>query len=684
MVQQVLTDFGLTKNEAEVYLFLSKNGASSSRQVAVLLKKDKAQVLRLMKSLQRKGLAESTLELPKRFMAASFEQVLDMFVKAKKDQAKQLEDTKKDLLLYWKSVDKKNKDVSSDRFVVIEGNNNIYSKIAHMLSEAKKELSAVSTVPRLLRADESGVFDNLKSNPLHRGLNLRFLAELSNENQVSINVLLERASIAGINIKAKNPVQGSNLSPLMMLRDNEEILLFINPQENDAIKPQSDLALLTNCKTIVQTFSAVFESLWQKSTDIQPDKSFLSCGKPPKTFIRDHSTKSISKKYADIIDSAKEKVIIATSSNGVVDLWKNSNCLKVPMEKGIRIKIMTQTTVENLPVIQQLTKACEVKHIPKSRIRTAIIDGKYIFQLHNLEAAYDGDGDRFAFNFYTDDPEFVRRNEEVLEELWANAQPASAMPLESILNLADDSLNYLQEPKVYTPPFARMSFQVQEIQQGTITEKDVINKVLNAKRITAKDSYKDMNTLCGSNAWAVIHPPEAFQLPDMLINVWHCDKQSSWGAEDWMIIHLWLETVLGKKYVPVAHVTDNPEASEFRKGVYANTPAAKNCQLLSKDQFHIQVHGNILFAGWTIPVPLSPTPYVLPPSCLTVEGYGEPRTTVVRTQAPSGRTQITEANSFDASVTFCTPESNYSGAGTDGIFNREVFFTAYPPATPKL
>jgi len=203
--------------------------------------------------------------------------------------------------------------------------------------------------------------------------------------------------------------------------------------------------------------------------------------------------------------------------------------------------------------------------------------------------------------------------------------------------------------------------------------------ILNAKRIIAKDPLKDITSMCGSSASAVIHPPEHFHLPDMIIWVWHCDKQSSWGAEDWLTVSLWLNTPMGFRYVPVAFVTDNPDALEFRKGVYAGTPAGQNCQLVNKDQFQVQVHGNTLFAGWTVPIPLFPQPHVLPPSCILFEGYGELKTNVTRTRIPSGRTQVTEANCFDAFVTFFHPASKYSGPGTDGIFNRDVVMTAYPP-----
>jgi hypothetical protein len=42
--------------------------------------------------------------------------------------------------------------------VIIEGNSRIYPKISQMIKETKSKLSAVSTVPGLLRADQFGLF----------------------------------------------------------------------------------------------------------------------------------------------------------------------------------------------------------------------------------------------------------------------------------------------------------------------------------------------------------------------------------------------------------------------------------------------------------------------------------------------------------------------------------------------
>ena len=146
-----------------------------------------------------------------------------------------------------------------------------------------------------------------------------------------------------------------------------------------------------------------------------------------------------------------------------------------------------------------------------------------------------------------------------------------------------------------------------------------------------------------------------------------------------MTIRLWLETPKGFQYVPVAHITDNPQSIDFRRGVYAGTPASQNCQLVDRDQFEVSAQGNTLFAGWTVPIKLFSANLALPPACILFEGHGKLVSGISRTQSPSGRKQVMEFNRLAAFVTFYHPASKYSGPGIDGMLERDAILTAYPP-----
>ena len=83
-----LTNFGLTEKETEIYIFLAKHGVQRSGEIAKGIKTHRAEIYRMLKSLQIKGLVESTLESPIRFTIVPFETALDSFIQTKKGEAR--------------------------------------------------------------------------------------------------------------------------------------------------------------------------------------------------------------------------------------------------------------------------------------------------------------------------------------------------------------------------------------------------------------------------------------------------------------------------------------------------------------------------------------------------------------------------------------------------------------------
>ena len=85
-LKATLEKFGVTKQEAKAYFFLAKRWALKTGQIAKQMKKNKGQTYRLLTSLQEKGLVETTLEFPTRYVAVPLEKVLDLFIQSKRDE----------------------------------------------------------------------------------------------------------------------------------------------------------------------------------------------------------------------------------------------------------------------------------------------------------------------------------------------------------------------------------------------------------------------------------------------------------------------------------------------------------------------------------------------------------------------------------------------------------------------
>ena len=674
-IKQLLKDFGLTDTETEVYLFLSKQGALKGTEIAKRIKKDKAQIYHILRSLQTKGLVESTLEAPVRFAPVAFESVVESTIKAKKDEAQRIETTKNELLSYWKSLNKQKTELPLEKFSVIEGKQRIYTKIGEMVQNAQNKVSTVATVPNLLRANESEIYESLAKNPPKTQIQFQFLTSLHDQNDNSFSKLQNLWSKTSPNAEFRTPDLGQRLFPEMVIADNKETVFFIandteNSQKND------DICLWTNSKSLTQAFSLIFENLWLNATNIQNQK-----GKKPQTQSKSYvisTATEAEKKYQEALCNAEKDIIISTSSKGLSELQKfASNRFE---KNRISAKIMVPITNANLKEVQELSRAAQVKHVRPGYIETTIIDGTHLFQfthsLNEKENKTIKDNLRYKGVLYSTDFEYVKNISNQLESLWENASFPSANTLQVSSNpkiTASEYVVYEATKKMQNTT----SLGFEDVSRS-LTEKDIVDKILKAQRYPPTPDSKGIVKTYGVNCQAIVRPPSNLNLPDLLFHVYHLDKHSTYGTEDVIIIHPWIETRAGFAFVLSALITDNAEAVEFWRKASSDSPATNNVQLFNKDDLEVYVHGTTLFAGWTKPIPIMNS-WVIPPSYLQIEGHGITHTSAYSLVIPSGYTLKTEGNHQDAFVTYVNSSLKYSGPGTDGAFGRDIIIEFYPP-----
>jgi len=687
-VLKTLESLGFAHADAQIYVLLGRKGPQKARGIANFLKMPKQTLYSAIKNLQAKGIVTATLDHPAKFSAVPFERVLDVFVKAKLDEAQRMEQDKKNILIDWHSITLDEATEHSAKFTVLKGKNYIYPKLKQMVKEAKEQLSIIFPVPDLLQAERFGLLDDAFSHASKTKVKVRFLTEMSAENLKVIRHLIERKINAKSSFEARAPELGLKMSLRMLIKDGSEASFFINQETDQSNLDADELCLWTNSKTIANSFQTVFEDLWQNSTDIKRKIVEIETGKPtPKSLIiRDHQ--EVKRKYTELISQAEKEITIMTSSKGLDEVLGNTAQLKEKAQKGIFIKIMMPITKDNLKSALQLSEFCKVRHISTSHLNTTVIDRMHIFQFKNPSSNQKIPVESSLENtFYTNEAEYLEMTNSMLDSLWENSYAPSAITLEEITKpiipliapVPDDEYSISKKDS----PHQKNVIKVDE-EPSILTENDILNRIINAKRKTAKNPLKCINVLYGSTASAVFHPPSSFNLPDMIIIAIHSNKKSTFGGGDSLQIHSWLETPKGHAYVPVAFVVDNPKSRDWAKAFFAGTPAGNNCQLIRKDELEIQVQGSTLFAGWTVPIRLFPTKYTLAPACLLFEGYGKLKTSAIKMEMPSGATLIMEGNGFDAFATFFHPASKYAGPGTDATIGRDIIITAHPAQSNKM
>ena len=103
-VLKTLEGLGLSRTDAEVYVYLAKKGPKNGRELADALQVTKQQLYPSLKNLRSKGVVTVSLERPALFSAVAFEKVVDLLIAIKVEQAKAIKETKKELLASWRSV----------------------------------------------------------------------------------------------------------------------------------------------------------------------------------------------------------------------------------------------------------------------------------------------------------------------------------------------------------------------------------------------------------------------------------------------------------------------------------------------------------------------------------------------------------------------------------------------------
>lgn len=659
-IKNALQKFGLTGKEAETFILLGKNGPMKGLDIAKQMKRNKGQVYRLLMSLQKRGLVESTLESPTRFIAVSFEKALDMFAEAKRDEAALIEETTKDLISDWKKIGKTKIERTLEKFVVINGTRKTLQKISEMIKETRNQLWGILTVQELIRIEQMGLLDAKFGNKEDSKVEFRFVTDISGQNVKVIKPLLEKIIPDEISIKERNPDLGFKLTPRLVIRDNEEMLLSITSKTSDSDIKESDISLWTNCQSLIQSFASIFEELWRNSTKIKERiEEIDSKVSTIRTSILDDSEK-IKQKFEQVILNADNEIIGMITSENLNSLWENKELIKKISKKNVSIKIMTPLITDNIEASIQLSKIGEVRHVPDSYLETFVVDMKHFFQfkIPALDQKEPNTRSKSIGTFYSDNPTHVEKISNILNHVWKTARPPSIMTLESIIgsNSFRSNISY--------PPLQRVK---------NVT---VISKKLGHSR---SNDLENKFRSYSQSATAVIYPPKELGVPDLLIMIDHMQERSSFGKGNSLMIYLKIKLPDGHFFIPAGGIGDIPRDVELRKKLqFCNNEARNNFRLVKRNQLQVRVQDNSLFASWTVPILLYPK-FTLPPAYLLLEGYGPMKKGSSTIITPTGYVLELESIYCNAFVTFIQSASKYSGPGTDGLFFREVRGTTTPP-----
>jgi sugar-specific transcriptional regulator TrmB len=98
LIIKALVGLGLSRSDAELYVYLAKKGPQKTVDLAKALIYNKRKIYSSLRNLQTKGLVTKDCTL---FSALPFEEALELLIKTKKEQTEAMIKHKKELLVNW-------------------------------------------------------------------------------------------------------------------------------------------------------------------------------------------------------------------------------------------------------------------------------------------------------------------------------------------------------------------------------------------------------------------------------------------------------------------------------------------------------------------------------------------------------------------------------------------------------
>ena len=405
-----LQDYGLTRNEARVLVFLAKTGPSKASEVARAVQINRTETYRTIRNLQRRGLVEATLERPVRFQSMPFDRCLRILIDERKAKLRILEQRGEALRRQFADVRVEPVSQEVERFQVVQGRIRIEQRLHGMYGQAQKSVMTVLSPSEVIRADTSDLFDML-GEAAKNGIRIRVITSINQSNLEIVEKLRESIEIRHLDLKAK-PI------PRVSIIDDNEALFEITTAD-ESLRSEDEVALWINSRAFVRNLQAYFEEMWNSGTPAEGQLETLRKGIPPDDLRIFKGRNEVSGKLNEMIASANQSVEIWTTMRGIQALADfHFDQLKEAKARGTKIRVIAPITSENTEGARKLVPVSELRYSEAlGQAGIAISDQRELMLYERLPDDHNADVGADV-GFWTNSKRFIETMTRAYDAMW--------------------------------------------------------------------------------------------------------------------------------------------------------------------------------------------------------------------------------------------------------------------------
>ena len=268
-----LTNFGLTKTQAKIYITLTALGIASASEIAALSKIRREEIYRIIPELEKRGLVVRKLKTPRKFSAIQPEKAVQLLTKTKletmKREIEKLDQKQANLVSKLKTIELPIQP-NNPSIDVISNEDNTLMKLMELTKKAKRQIDLITSLKELKIAYMNRP-KKLRERLLKK-VKIRIITK-SHEIDAFTKEIIELSEANN------NPIELRQVEKLpfnLLMVDDNEAIWGENQPKNE--KTQN---LWTNDPTQIAILKMSFENLWQKSSSTM-EPNYRLKKRPPK------------------------------------------------------------------------------------------------------------------------------------------------------------------------------------------------------------------------------------------------------------------------------------------------------------------------------------------------------------------------------------------------------------------
>ena len=252
-IRDSIVKFGLTQNQAKVYIYLGQYGPKTAPEVVKSLGMPRTETYFILNTLQNKGIVTSEFSSPTRYVAQPIDKAISTLINTEKENLNILAKQEKSITELWQEVPTfavETTEIKQDRLQTMEGTGQIHSKIKEMIRTAREQIIIFGSEKDISRFYHSEIIE----------MAFNSLAD----TRVIISPSLQIPEFLNEYDKKRIRISPSdeNNNQCFVIKDNDEIMLFLR----NATHPSHRVfAMWSNSKSLNEPLKRLFEYSWESS-----------------------------------------------------------------------------------------------------------------------------------------------------------------------------------------------------------------------------------------------------------------------------------------------------------------------------------------------------------------------------------------------------------------------------------